>query len=398
MMTLELNQGGAASKIFGYDGSNDLALRTAFTSTSSVGYMVGDAMGDRLVTCCNDGGATKVIATSIGANTNGSAVTVSSVNANTRPKLKLITANLFVIFYQDSGGDWQAKSYSISGNTISLDQTLMIAGGAASGRSDLDIIQMLGARLVLKYTNSSQYPTVVGINCSPGSLTKDASPTVVNSAATSDGTEKVGSITRISSTRFYLFHNLTGGGGTICVGFTDTGTSLTKDGSSITFPEVHLRMCPMSNDKAGIMMSYISSVPGYLSPFLVSGGVITDNEFVDAVSGSGGSLHRCGTVPIDAGIMQQLNLALLGDTDGDGIQWFVAASRISDALNEGHVQFLGVDVASGLARNLRSRWARCTTGLSALNPGETKVIGNGPNQFILLYNTDPTLKYKVVNL
>lgn len=395
MKVFDLSPQSGKSKIGAYDGTLDVAIRTIVTASSSVDYVCGDVLGDRIAATYNDGGSTKVVVGDRAANTYGSAVTLSDVHASSRVRLKIVSANLIALIYCNSSAqEWRLKTYTISGNTLSADQDIKLEDAASGSKMDCDIVQMSTGRLIAKYTTNTAHHRVSGFNASAGSLTKDATPQTIVATASADGTEKRSSLTRhTSGVALLVFAVSSPNTNMKWVTITDSGSGLTI-GTPVDMNNGFNRPCMAAGATCGIFLGAISTAFSYALPFLVSSGTLGDKEWANDPSAG---INQVGKIMMDAADKQQQNITYLGDTDGDGIQWFASLAKLG-ASTELHVQFIGIDVAGGLARNMRTVIKRVATGISSMQANQAKIVAVSATEMVIFVNTDPTLKYKTIKL
>lgn len=392
----DLSPGGSISKIFGYDGTLDVAMRTMVTNSSSVDTINADVLGDRIAEICTDATAWEITVGSIAANTYGTPVTLSDVHSNSRPRIKLVNTNLLsVIYVNSSAQEWRLKTYTISGNTLSADQDIKLEDAASGSKMDCDIERMTtGGRMMAKYTTNAAYHRVSGFNASAGSLTKDASPATIVATASADGTEKRSSLAKHTTTIALLVYAVSSPNTNMrFVTLTDSGTAITV-GTPVDMNNGFNRPCIAAGATCGIFLGAISTQFSYALPFLISAGTLGDKDWANDPSAG---IIQVGKIMMDDAVKQQQNIVYLGDVDADGIEWFAMLAKLG-ASTELHLQFIGVDVTGGLARNIRTCIKRVATGVSSMQANQAKLVAISMNEIAIFVNTDPTLKYKIVKL
>lgn len=392
----DITPGGSTSKIFGYDGTLDTAVRTIVTNSSSVDTLCIDTFGSKIAEICTDSTAWEITLGDTVSNTYGSPVTLSDVHSSSRPCIKFVSASLLsVIYVNSSAQEWRLKTYTISGNTLTADQDIKLEDAASGSKMDCEIERMTtGGRMLAKYTTNAAYHRVSGFNASAGSLTKDASPATIVATASADGTEKRSSLTRHTDTIALLTYAVSSPNTNMrFVVLTDSGTAITV-GTPVDMNNGFNRPCIAAGATCGIFVGAISTAFSYCLPFLISAGTLGDKDWANDPSAG---IIQVGKIMFDDAIKQQQNIVYLGDVDGDGIEWFAMLAKLG-ATTELHLQFIGIDVTGGLARNIRTCIKRIATGISSMQANQAKLSAISATSIAVVFNTDPTVKYKLVNL
>lgn len=383
------------SLVANYNGSNngsiaDVALCSG-TPDATWGRFGADYYGGLVAVTFYDGTNWKVQAGTLSGTviTWGSAVTISGMNAsNPTAHVCILSSTLLAVAYNDNEGTSQSevKTYGISGTTLTLDQTLNVAQAPASTPNCYSMARVSSSRFIMLYANSSNYPTVIGINASTGSLTKDASATVLDSTTLGDDSM---TLKFIGSGKLTAFYNL--GNVLYRSTVTDTGTGTSATTLVQLAPSTTSGPYAACGTDGGIASGSGTST-GALYPFRASSGVI-DDDFTNTST----SDKILQTASLFSTNMQGavLSGAWLQNPDSDGYSYAVFPCCPGNQASKIYAAFIGINTVSGNVEDSLRQFVKLLTA-SATNRRQRngRIIGVDNTTFILFYIDETNADYK----
>jgi hypothetical protein len=396
MMTLEISPGGAASKVLSYDGSlngviGDVEALTG-TPDNNWSRFGADFLGSLAAFTYYDGTNWKLKVGTLSGTTItwGSAVTISGTTppaANAVISVCILSSSLLAIGYKDSEGtpQFEIKTYSISGTTLTLDQTLNVAQATAATNYGVSLARVSASRLIALYPNSSTYPTVVGINASAGSLTRDASSTVIVSSAIGEETLAIRYCGGSGLLAFYSRSNAL-----FRAAITDGGTSTSAGAEAQATPTTSGSPVAAAGSTGGVA-SVSGTGTGGIYPFTVSGGTITD-EFLNTSTSD--KLVPMGCIHTSNAAASDFKGAWLENPDGDGYSWAVFPCNPGNESGCISALFIGVSETGDVANTLRQTVRKITSSATNRRARTGKIVGVDSTTFILFYIDDTNADYK----
>lgn len=335
-----IGSGSSMSRVQSYTGAGNGTAQTIFSGTSldTTKFNAADTANNVTALTFFDNSALKLVIGTVsgGTYTWGTPATIASAAAGSYGAVAIKgDGSRCVVLYNASGGtqDYTAKSYSISGTTPTLDQTLAVATGV-TGTCSHNIAFLTGTRYIAFYTaDTTNYPTVVGINDSAGSLTKDGSATTVQTTAMLSGFSDLLYINAISSSKVLVGWNVSAAKPRYCP-ITDGGTS-TSAGTVVQFGQ-----------STGSGIRFSADANSYL-------GLTITNTWYNAGIISAGTVSSEYTSGVDIKtptLASQNYLVPMGDLDGDNKYWYfcgvyTAGSTAYGTFTDNYLMFTGIPSA-----------------------------------------------------
>lgn len=396
MRIQDLTKDGAVSRVLGYNGSLNGAVGDVVTLSGTPDNTWGrfgcdyNAGVAAMVYFDGTDWSVKVGTLSGTVITWGSAVVLSGTAtvANLVPNVCVLSSSLLLVGYKDNEGtpQYEVKSFSISGTSLTLDQTLNVAQTAGASTEGIFFAKVSASRVVAMYRNASGYPTVIGVNASFGSLTKDGTAAVLIS---SSPTEETLCINSIGSGKLHVSCAISSALYAAVV--TDSGSSTSsttmvqKTGSTTGIP------VSAAGSDGGVAFGS-GTVSGTMYPFRVSAGSIaaefTDTNQVDSVKPAAFP-HSTGAAGAD------LRGAWLANPEGTNYSFALFPCCPGNQAGKIYGLFIGFETSSGSPEQTLTQHVRLITA-SATNrrARNARIVGVDSTTFILFYINDTDADYK----
>lgn len=369
--------GGVSYKVLDYNNSKNGTPVVAINSSGSGQHfnMSNVAGLTALFGRDNANGYKLALSTDDGA-TFGTPLVVTGIAVGAPISVAVLSTSLVAVAYCDSTNYYPTvKTFTVSGTTPTLDQTLTINSSGASTRTkNVHIRRATSGRLWCMYENSSSYPAAIGVNASAGSLTKDVSAAVLRSNVLArTGTKVQTGLALSGSTTGFAVMKTTAIGALEYIPITDSGTALTG-GSTVAFGSSDANQYPFINCTARTMMAGAYAEDSgftYVHVAQISGATV--NSFWPA-GGSTFSTGRGLALPVRyAGYDgdSRPDTAAMGATDANDIDWYCIPTYYEAQDSRRYsFQFLGIDAVTEV-RNVRMRMHRMTAAWFGGSAGDS---------------------------
>lgn len=393
--TYGIGSPSGSNRVISFDGSSNGALQTAYTHTGTITIYDVDVKNNVALIALLDssGTAYKIVIGTISGTviTWGTAVTVVGPAGFFSACLNS-TGTFALVSYAASGGtnDWKCKSYSISGTTPTLDQTLSVATGNSS--TDHNAIASISAtRACMFYeAQTTGYPTVIGLTFSAGSLTKDASPVTLESTALSGGSRGIYQ----TGTATWIACWGVSGAKPRYAPITDGTTSLTG-GTVVQLFNNSSQVALSANSSGYAALEDITA--GYAGGIISAGTISPEYK----ASTTNGFPLRWGSTGDWGSTLSLGRVASIGDVNGDGYFWSAAIMVNSTTFTaaNGWINFLGVPTSDASAPVQVTKKIGTTLTNSATASSDKFIKGISTSQFLHLFrNTSDDIISLVVTM
>lgn len=386
----------ALSRVTNYDGSLNGAVGDVFNGTggTAVEFSVS-SLGNLIAFCFYDGAASayKIVAGTISGTviTWGTPVTIT--DNDDHPFIKIISSNRLIIGYRDTEATkkFECKTYTVSGTTLTLDQTLNVANIFLSNHQ-ISFAVVSATRVIAVYANTSQFATVIGLTVGAGVLTADAAANVIQSSAMATPSL---TLDFLGSTKLIACYAV---GTTMRASIITDGTTSTSAAASyaISSSSANANILTCCGAKTFLAAGYQSGSEIYA--FRHTSGTI-DSEFrqtgittglYTAAKGTGGAVNN-----------GEIRGITLGDLDGDGIIWNAFAVGQWETTSNLYCLFIGFNGSEGSPEDsMRQVVKLLKSGINQVDNRVAKYAAIDAQTFAVFWvdDIDKNYKYMVVKL